>query len=296
MPDHPELGKLEPHEVTQVKTAVEGLVRSLKARMGISGQASNLLKDEEIVIQSLLHPERGDVLITILRDHRELHLFISNRRDANAPFVIMDFATFRKHPGRRPIDNIHSLKEGEYGIFLASQQDLDLIKSNANMKVELYSVHLGVHESPIEHKVEHKTPAQFGTTEKWEAIRRSEVEDSTVQEYIKELFGFGVTYARYNQQPRHEHIVIRPDKEKLFVGQLIRDMYPYNVRVILRKEHPDQHKARLADVHGALRKLREEVTHKNQDGIPQGYSQYLSHLASLLADTVDNDPELSRFV
>jgi len=296
MSTHPELLRLDSYDLSFVKESLNGLIHSLKARMGITGHGSTLLKDEEIVIQSLLHPERGDVLITVLRDHKDLHIFVSNRRDLSSPFVIMDFATFRKFPGRRPVDSMHSLKEGEHGLFLSTQQDRDLIKVHEAQKIEIYSIHLDVREAPAEKKAEVKQPSEFGVPEKWDFIRRSDASDSMAQNYVKELFGYTLSYAKYKAEPRQELLIIRPEKEKLFVGQLIRDMYPYNVRVILRKEHPEQHKAKLADVHGTLRKLRESVLTRTNEINPPDYKRYLDGLSGLLAAVVDKDPELSSYV
>ncbi len=294
---HPELSRLSAAELEKVRNTLLGLIQSIKSRMVITSHGSNLLKDEDITLQSLLHPERGDVLVTILRDHGALHIFLSNRRDAGSPFCVMDYTTMRRYPARRPVDSHLIVKEGDTALFLCTQQDRDMIERHSPDKISAYSIHFDVREvTGGAQKEEARDPLEKSIQEKWDAYRRHDAGDPAVSGIEKELFGFTLIYAKYRMPTREETIIIRPDKEKVFLGQLIRDIYPYNIRVILRKEDHTQHLQKLDDVHSALRKLKEQVSARINDTLPEPYKRYLETIRSLITDILEKDPQLGGFV
>jgi len=290
---HPDLARLTSDEVQLVTGALQGLMKSLKARMAI-GAATGLVKDEEIVLQSLMHPERGDVLVTVVKDHRELHIFLSNRRDVTSPFVVMDAHEMRRHPARRPVDSMHIPKEENRGLFLSSQQDRDLIQRHEADRADIYSIHFGIAEARVQ--PEYKKPAEFGIAEKMEFVKRHDHGDPAAQNYSNELYGFRVTYAKYKGQPHEVLIVLPPEKEMLYIGQMVRDIYPYNMRVLLRKDDLQLHNSHIAEAQAALARLRDMVQERKSDSHPEAYSVYLGRLTDLLDNALKNDPELAKFI
>lgn len=290
---HPE-SRLSSEEFEAVRAALQGLIKSLKARMAIGASTTGLVKDEEIVMQSLLHPERGDVLVTVVHDHRERHLFLSNRRDSASPFVVMDAHEMRRHPARRPVDSMHTPRDDQYGLFLSSQQDRDLIARHEQDRSDVYSIHFGIAEERLQPQA--KKPAEFGIAEKMDFIKRHDSGDPAAQKYVHELFGFRITFARYKGQPQEHMIVLPPEKEKLYIGQMVRDIYPYNMRVILRRDDPQLHNSHIVEAQKALAKLRDIVQERKKDENPPAYAAYLDNLGTMIDDSLKNDPELARFI
>jgi hypothetical protein len=291
---HPDLSRLTHDEVEAVTRALQGLVSSLKARMGIGAGNTGLVKDEEIVLQSLLHPERGDVLVSVVKDHHDLHLFVSNRRDSGSPFVVMNAREMRRHPARRPVDTMHTPRDEQYGLFLSSQQDRDMIQRHEQDRADIYSIHFGIAEARVLPEI--KKPHEFGILEKMEFVKKAEHGDPTAQTYIKELFTFPVTFSKYKGSPREVPITLPPDKEMLYIGQMVRDIYPYNIRVILRKEDPQTHNSHIAEAQAALSKLRDKIQEKKSEAHPENYSAYLNRLTELIDNALKSDPELAKFI
>jgi len=294
MHGHPDLSRLTTEEVGAVTRALQGLVNSLRTRMGIGSGNTGLVKDEEIVLQSLLHPERGDVLVSVVKDHHDLHLFISNRRDSGSPFVVMDAREMRRHPARRPVDTMHVPRDEQYGLFLSSQQDRDLMQRHEQDRADVYSVHFGIAEARVVPEI--KKPHEFGILEKMEFVKKTEHGDPTAQAYAKELFTFPVTFSKYKGSPREVPILLPPDKEMLYIGQMVRDIYPYNIRVILRKEDPLLHNSHIAEAQAALSKLRDKIQERKTDSHPEAYSAYLSRLTDMIDSALKADPELGKFI
>lgn len=291
---HPDLSRLTSDEVEKVKRALQGLVNALKTRMGIGAGNSGLVKDEEIVLQSLLHPERGDVLVTVVKDHHDVHLFVSNRRDSGSPFVVMDAREMRRHPARRPVDSMHVPRDDQYGLFLSSQQDRDLMQRHEQDRADVYSVHFGIAEARVVPEI--KKPHEFGILEKMEFVKKAEHGDPTALAYVKELFTFPVTFSKYKGSPREVPIQLPPEKEMLYIGQMVRDIYPYNIRVILRKEDPQLHNSHIAEAQAALAKLRDKIQEKKSESHPEAYNAYLNRITEMIDGALKSDPELNKFI
>ena len=76
-----DVSELSPEELQQVQNALRALITELSSRKAVGGGTGSI-PDEDIVLQSLAHPERGDVLISIIREQSgRLQIFLSNRRD-----------------------------------------------------------------------------------------------------------------------------------------------------------------------------------------------------------------------
>jgi hypothetical protein len=294
------IDKLDPSEIKTIQTALKGLITSLRARKPAGGP-SGLIPDEEYVLESLVHPERGDILITAMRGASALEVFVANRRDAASPFVLMDFQGARKNPGRRQLNhNPGGLKEGEWGLFLNSIQDRELLRTASC--IEVYSTHFGIGDSPsqkssITDRIESKSVESMSTSEKFQLFKRG-LEGEVLGEKIdRDLFGFQVQYAKHKMQPRQENIILNPKKVKQAIGQVVRDIYPYGIRVILRKEYPAEHKQKLAEVHKALHELASLVKQKAANSSGEGeYAEYLEDIASYIEKIPAEDAELAQFV
>lgn len=292
-----DLSHLKPEEIEKVRKVLLNLIAGIKARQVITAHGSALLKDEEITLQSLLHPERGDVLVTIVRDHGMLHVFLSNRRDPGSPFSVMDYQTMRRFPARRPVDSHHIVKDGETALFLCTQQDRDMLARESPDIISAYSSHFDVKEiSEVKTQAAPVDPISKSIQEKWDSYRRHDPGDPAVAHIEKELFGYTITYAKYKASAREETVIIRPEKEKLFVGQLIRDIYPYNIRAMFRKDNHEQHLQKLGEVHSTLRKLREQVTNRKGESLPEPYMHYLTGLQEMISNVLEKDPQLNGFV
>lgn len=73
-------------------------------------------------------------------------------------------------------------------------------------------------------------------------------------------------------------------------------MYPYGIRLSLRKDFPDEHKKKLADVHSNLKKLLDLINARVVPVNGPEYAAYLKELQTILTSTLSSDPELSNFV
>jgi len=296
-----DLSALSQEEVSQTRMTLSGLIDTLKSRKRIGVGAGGLIPDEDSVFSSLIHPERGDVLITIIRFKGGLEIFLSNRRDPTSPFVVMNKDRMKLFPGRRILNSSHpTLMENEYGLFLLSVQDQELLRDTKN-RIDIFSVHFNVHDPFDNPHQEHddlraKPLELCSNSEKWKIYKQNREMDSRVPLIERELFSFKVLFARYNQGQKEEFILLTPEKFKQNLGQWIRDMYPYGIRLSLRKDFPDEHKKKLADVHSNLKKLLDLINARVAPVNGPEYAAYLKELQTILTSTLSSDPELSNFV
>lgn len=296
-----DLTALQPEETEKVRNMLAGLINTLRSRQSIGGSGRGLIQDEEYVLNSLQHPERGDVMVSIVRDKYQLHVFLANRRDPKNPLVIMDAVTARDNPARRPLDNTKSIQDGEYALFLNTFQDRELLSHMD--RVDIYSVHFGLNRNTIEMKAPPAPGENLATKplenctreDKWKIYKKNADFDNRVASIEKELFGFPLLYARHKQPAREETIILTPNKTKEAVGQLIRDIYPYGVRVSLRRDYPKEHKQKLEEVRRVLGDLAGSVGGKRSAGNPEEYSAFLDEAVEYLNEIVRNDPEFSNF-
>ncbi|MCB1326410.1 MAG: hypothetical protein H7A21_12585 [Spirochaetales bacterium] len=296
-----DLSALAPGELEQARSILSGLAEALQARK-VLGSATGMIPDEEIVLNSIKHPERGDILVTVMRENKRLHLFVSNRRDPDNPFAIMDGKMLRDFPGRRPLNSHKTvLKEGEYALFLITIQDREMLRAHEKELVQVYSVHFGLAEEPrraprAEADVGNKPVSECTPQELWEVYRRAATGDSRVLEIERRFFGVPLTYSRYRGSKKEELLILSPDKYKEKIGQLIRDAYPYGVRVSLRRDYPAEHAEKLEEVHGYLRNLAEQYRQQIAEDAPDNLRSHVERVCEYIEDIVKNDPQLSHIV
>jgi hypothetical protein len=53
---------------------------------------------------------------------------------------------------------------------------------------------------------------------------------------------------------------------------------------------------KLGEVHSTLRKLREQVTNRKGDSLPEPYMHYLTGLQEMISNVLEKDPQLNGFV
>lgn len=296
------IDQLTAEERAEVRSVLLGLANSLQARkgMGISG----LVPDEEIVLNSLMHPERGDVGIIAMRSERgRLEIFVVNRRDPDSPFAVMSGNMLRDYPERRFLSSRpgHSLRDDEFSLFLITQHDKDQLRAPAVVHVKTYSSSFQLYESgssgPVARdELAGKTLQTMSADEKLAAYRRGFQGDSRRDAIEKELFGFPFAVPRYKAATREEVMVLPPENYKPRLAQLIREMYPYGVRVSLRRDFPQEHKAKIAEVHQTLLRLAGLVQQRRQGVAPQPLNAHYDEVEAFLREVVEKDPELSHFV
>lgn len=288
-------------EREDVRRNLRGLVNTLKQKKAV-GSVHGVLTDESIVLNALEHPERGDVEIIILQEGSELDLFISNRREEDSPFSLMGTKQLREHPGRRPIDNASlTLKDGEFGLFLLSIQDREQLRHKEASLLRIFSSHFGISETPSnveknQSDLRQKPLEQCSFEEKYQILVSHWPGDNRIQLIQSEFYEIGLTFARYKQKSQTEYFILNQITYKETIGQLIRDCYPYGIRVSLRRDYPKEHNALLDQVHATIRSMAEEVRSRARPEFPTQVRSHLIRVSEYLQDILDNDPELSRVV
>jgi len=290
--------ELSEKELEKIRDILKSLIESLRDKKA----HGLMIPDEEFILNSLTHPERGDVKVTILRD-KEIEVFLSNRRDETYPFSVMSNNEVRKFSDRKFIDGVRSsLKEGHHGLFLISQQDQNRITSSAN-KIVSYSAFFNINEpgqnihSDENKELKTKNIDKCTLEDKWIIYKRGWEMDNRIPVIENELFGFKVVYAKYRQKYNEEMIVFSPKKYREKVGQLVRDIYPPNVRLSLKRDFPKDHAKNVEETQKVLKsilKLIEERLENPEN--PEGYKSFLDELKLLLGNIVTKDPDLSGFV
>ncbi len=295
-----EVTELNPEDFAFVQNALRSLMTALSTRKAVGG-VSTSIPDEDIVLQSLAHPERGDVLVSAVREgHGPLQVFISNRRDADNPFAVMSPSMVRDFPGRRPLNNRLNLKDGEHSLYLITVQDRDLLRTRRNDVVEGFSAHFQLHNNPTftpkqADELKLKPLAQCTVEEKWQIYKKGYPGDNRPEQIEHELLSFPVSFARYTQAQKSEMIVLPPQRYKERVGQLIRDIYPGNVRGMLRRDYPAEHQQLLNAVKTVLTALASTISGKVFPQNPTDLNRHLDEVADFMRDIVQSDPELSHF-
>jgi len=293
------IDQFTPEEVAQVRRVLLGLIATLRSRKPANGSGT-LIPDEEYILESLTHPERGDVMVLLVREPKSSEIFLSNRRDAANPFAVMDKDGARRNPGRRPLNHDPSgIKEGEWGLFINSIQDREMLRLGTPL--EAYSSHFGLGDSirpaqTVAPDLESRPVHALAENERWLLFKRGLEPTDAGNKIEKELFGFSVRYARYKAPVKEETVILNPRKLKQNVGQMIRDIYPYNVRVILRREFPAEHAQKLKDMENALKSLISEVRNKIGSVNDDEYRAALQETITFMDKVLETDPEFASFL
>ncbi|MCB1174079.1 MAG: hypothetical protein KDK39_10955, partial [Leptospiraceae bacterium] len=259
------IDQLNNTEIDHIKGILLNLVRSLEKKKAV-GSHQGLITDETIVLTALRHPERGDVEISLFTDKEGLHVFVSNRRELDSPFAVMNLQQSHRHPERRPLDSGNVLKENEYGLFLTSFQDRETLKtrSAAGQLVRVFSTHFGIAD-PVEKQsnpmeaLKGKALAECSLSDKLRIFIDNAPGDPRLDAIKNELFGFKIVAQKYKQKAVEETFFLLPQNFQNTIGQMIRDAYPYGVRKSLRTSFPKDHKQEQDKVHKQLSSLLTDV-------------------------------------
>lgn len=213
----------------------------------------------------------------------------------------MDFNEMRRYPGRRPIGGAGSdMKEGQYGLYIITAQDRDHLRNSEANRLDSYSLFFGIAERPNPipgaelEALKGKPVDQCTREELWIIYKKQWDFDNRLPIIEKELFCVPLIFSRYKQPAKEELILITPDRYKKSVSQLIRDIYPYSIRVVLRKDFPADHKKKLMDVHDTLKSLINRIKSKIQEDNHSDYTDLLKEMILFVDDIIVNDPELTR--
>lgn len=291
---------LTPQELEKVKTILVTLMNSLNQKDTI-GSKNILSSDESIVLEALQHPERGDVEISVYKDKGDLDIFMSNRRNMDSPFSIMGYDQMKQHPERRPLDSYIEIKKEEYGLFLVSFQDRELLTDTKVQVEKFYSVHLGISQKQdetliIDTDIKGKELEECSLEEKVRIYTESSVGDSRVEEVKKEFFLFDLPVKIYNRPADFKKIFLEPNKFRNKIGQIIRDCYPYRIRISLREDFVDDHETNLNECYKLINGIKNEVEKRIDSNNPAELKNHYNHINEYLLDILTNDPEFSRFV
>jgi hypothetical protein len=296
------VSELTAQETEKIKTYLEGIKESLSARKGMADKSS-LLTEEEAVLNSIINPERGDIKITLMRDKKETVIFVNNQRDPENPFVVMNYADQKRFSGRRPLNTLfRNLKEGEHALYISSGQDKELLANTGITKIVFYLTQITETQkaqvaptSGTDH-LKTKPLAECTVDEKFIIYKRGWGFDTRMNQITAELFTLELLFARYNQPVKKELINIEPLKFKVSIHQMIRDVYPYNIRVLLRKEFPEDHEKKLQEVMDILKTLLIKIEEKSEFAGDGDYGIFLKEVSAFAKDIAVNDPKLEKVV
>ncbi len=276
------IDELSEVEQTKVKHTLAGLIRVLKSKKGLASKGT-LLSEEESILGTLIHPERGDLMLKLLREKKEIHVFINNPRDPNTFFSIMSNEDARKNTGRRMIGGNSGTEHEEDGssLYLINAHDRDALIDPRSEVISLYTNVFGLSETPVrevsaEETLKNKPYENCTFSEKWIIYKKDWEMDRRRTSIAVELFQCELSYARFKQPVKSERIMLSPEKYRESVGQISRDIYPVNVQMVLKKDFPVDHKKKAAEVAEVLLSLKKRVDEKMKT--EGAHSDYINHM------------------
>ncbi|GIX41292.1 MAG: hypothetical protein KatS3mg129_1025 [Leptospiraceae bacterium] len=243
-----------------------------------------LLLDEEMIFQAIKDPTKGDIKIIVIYDN-VFHIFIESKRHANTYFVVMNDLEAGRFTDRRPFDYyLYSSDPKEnYNLYLASISDIETIQKSKELenKWQFYSIELGISQPPLQEKEE--IPENIDILDwdkKWEIYKKLSDFDPRKKELQKQLYGFTIKYKKYKQPIEEEKfLLIDPFKINEFIGMITRDIYPINLRNVLRRDYKKEHQKLVEYAKSVLESLNEEVQNRKerfQDS--EDYKEYLKNI------------------
>jgi hypothetical protein len=296
------VSEINAQEAEKIKAYLEGIKKNFAARRGIADKGL-LMAEEETILNSITNPDRGDVKITLMRDRKDTVIFLNNQRDSENPFVVMSFEDQRQFSGRRALNpSLRTLKEGEFGLFISGSQDRELLANTGIQKFTFYSVQFMDSAKPAIAAVagtdylKSKPLAECSIDEKFTIYKRSWDFDARMPALIAELFTIEMLYARYKSPVKKETLNIEPSKYKVMIHQLIKDVYPYNMKVLLRKDYPSEHETKMQEVMDILKTIIIKTEQKSSSAGQGEYGQHLIEVTAFVKDIMTNDPKLEKVV
>lgn len=231
---------LHPTVEQKVKENLRGLLEYFEKKRR-SGRA--MISDEEIVYNSLKNPRLGDIKVIVFPGP-PVQIFLSNRRDPNSPFAVMDAAERRNFIERRPLDEIDD-SESLPCLYLISFSDREMMRNPDIPRVEFYSIYLNLSgEAPAQNEevdIRSKPYDSLDYSERMNLYRSISAVDPLRERIARDLFDFSIQFARYKQPEKQQTLRIPPEQVNEYLGQFSRDMYPKNLRMVLLRDFPADH-------------------------------------------------------
>ena len=297
--DMPDISSLTDQDLQQVKEYLIGLGKTLQKKKGI-GNRGAMLSEEETVLNGLLHPQRGDILISILRLGQDLNIFVQNPRDPDNPFVVMNPRDHGKNPGRRKLNTSDSqLQEGEFALFLSTAQDRELFRISKDQFINLYSIELEIAEnrpeaSDREQDLRRKHLSECTEDERWKIYKANWDFDSRRKIIIEDMMTIPVLYAKYKQPVKQQNLSLEPGIFESSLHQMIRDIYPSNLRPVLKKDFPREHDEKIKEVMDCLKSVRIKIQEKINGSQTPEFIDYLKEYDAHIEEIITRDPHLTR--
>lgn len=247
-------------------------------------EKGKLLIDEEIIFQSIKEPTKGDIKIIVIYD-KIFHIFIPSKRHADSYFVIMNDLESNMYTDRRPYDYYISSSDPKenYNLYLASMSDINILQraSNSENKWQFYSIELGISQPPLQKKEE--IPENIDILDwdsKWNIYKKLSEVDSRKKELQKQFFGFSIKYKKYKQEVEEEKFfIMEPFKINEIIGMIAREIYPINLRNVLRRDYKKEHQKLVDYTKSVLESLNQQVQNrKNRFNNSEDYKEYLKNI------------------
>ncbi len=209
-------------------------------------QRGKLLAEEEVIYNSIRNPKNGDVkIIVFFNNNHSYQIFFENKKHPDSYLSLMNDLEAGYYPERRALDhyvyNSQAPKEN-YNLFLASPDDIRILKQERNNIWKFYSAELGIVETDELPKEE--IPKDFNSLswdEKWNLYLKLNDFDTRKKELHKLFFGFTLKYKAYKSKEEEKFLIIEPKTVQEKVGMIARDIYPINLRSILRRDYMKEH-------------------------------------------------------
>lgn len=268
----------------EAKSHVKNVLR--KYYFGLETKRSNrgkLLIDEEMFYHALKEPTRGDVRIIVILENT-YHVFLESKRHAKTFFAVMNDIEASHYPDRRPYDYylISSEPSENYNLYIASFSDLNMIdnaREFVNM-LQFYSIVLELFQPVIKMQEEKKEiPALTEEDQKWQRFLKMSPFDPQKRELEQHFFGFTVKYRKFKQKEEEKRMLIPPLKVKELIGMIARDIYPLNLRVIIRKDYKEEHQELINYIKQVLRNIEFQVDERRK--LFQASKDYIEYLNAI---------------
>ncbi len=243
-----------------------------------------LLQDEEIIFQAIKDPTKGDIKITVIYDN-DFHIFIESKRHNNTYFIVMNDKEAMKYNDRRSYDYyLYSSDPNEnYNLYLASINDMEILKNSKNFenKWQFYSIELGIYQPKSQEKeIIPDNIEQLDWDQKWTVYKKLSDLDPKKHELKNQLFGFHLKYKKYKETKEEERfILIEPPRIIELVGMIPRDIYPINLRNVLRRDFKKEHIALINYTKHVLESFLNEV--QNRKKLFNNSYDYIEYLNAL---------------
>lgn len=254
-----------------VRQRLAGLLENFEKKRATGRK---LISDEDAVYTALRNPRLGDIRVTVFPG-KNLQVFVSNKRNPDSPFVVMEAEDRRQYVERRPLDD-QAERDTLPGLYLIDHSDREMLRDKEVARVDFFSAFLklnGETDVPTGPVVQ-RPYEDLDLEERMEMLQKLTPTDPMRERIARDLFEFTLTFARY-KQPEKPHVVrFPPGQVREYVGQLSRDMYPQNLRYVFLRDFAGDHEKYSMYVRDRLTALKNLVQGR-RDLAGGRYAEYL---------------------